>query len=118
MAKFSTGFLTGLVLGGLYGLLTTKKTGPQRLESVSNHLTDLAAAGADFTQSLGAVKAASHRLSTELQTTAKSAAEDLNKTMDSFQFQTEPRIKQINAEIEDLTDTLSEVQPKKSASDL
>ncbi|MFD1672721.1 YtxH domain-containing protein [Agrilactobacillus yilanensis] len=111
MANFSKGLLLGALIGSAYGLLTTKKTGPQRIRSLTEYVGAVTDASIEFQGSLAEVKRAVADLSHELQTTAKSAAEDLNDTMNTFQFETEPRIKQINAEVEELNDSLNQMKP-------
>ncbi|WP_416354106.1 YtxH domain-containing protein [Agrilactobacillus fermenti] len=111
MAKFSTGLTWGLIAGATYGLLTVKKTGAQRIQSLTNYVADVTIATNDFQKSLGTFKTALHNLAHETQTTAVSAVDDIQKSMKTFNFQTEPRIKQIKAEVSDLTDVVQNVKP-------
>lgn len=111
MAKFSKGLLLGTLVGGTIGLLTTKKTGSQRIHDLSHYLGSIAIAGGEVQSSLVEVKEAMADLTHELETTAKSAAEDINSALDTFQFEAEPRIKQINAEVADLNDSLDQIKP-------
>ncbi|GAF39623.1 hypothetical protein FC83_GL000789 [Agrilactobacillus composti DSM 18527 = JCM 14202] len=112
MAKFATGLLLGALAGGLYGLLTTKKTGTQHIEAVTNYVDDVTAATQDFQTSLTHFKNSVNHFNDTVQTTGVTVAEGLKDTLDTFQFETQPRIDQLNDTVTELTESLNDVAPK------
>lgn len=96
MAKFTTGFLLGAAAGTLYALLTAKKTGPQRVAAASQYVDSLTDATNGVQHAVTRFGNAMKDLRHELDTTLKPAVDDIQASVDDFNFQTQPRVDAIN----------------------
>lgn len=100
MAKFSTGFLLGAAVGTAYALLTAKKTGPQRVASASNYVDSLTEATNGVQHAVTRFGNAMSDLRHELDHTLKPAVDDIQASVDDFNFQTQPRVDAINEHLD------------------
>ncbi|WP_125707643.1 YtxH domain-containing protein [Lacticaseibacillus porcinae] len=100
MAKFTTGFLLGAAVGTAYALLTAKKTGAQRVASASQYVDSLTEATNGVQHAVTRFGNAMKDLRHELDTTLKPAVDDIQASVDDFNFQTQPRVDAINEHLD------------------
>lgn len=109
--KFKHGFLLGALTGTVYALLTAKKTGPQLQQEIAG-LTDgvgqVRESVAQFSQSLT-------HLSDELNNTLKPAMKDITDRVETFEFETAPRVDAIQKHVENINDAVSNLDAMPTA---
>ena len=105
MAKFKTGFLLGAAIGTSYALLTAKKSGPQRQADAAAYVDTLSHATTDVQAAVKRLGTALSDLRREVATTLQPAMNDIQASVDDFQFQAQPHLDAISDSLERL-DTL------------
>ena len=100
MAKFTTGFLLGAAVGTAYALLTAKKTGAQRVASASQYVNTLTDATNGVQHAVTRFGNAMKDLRHELDNTLQPAVDDIQASVDDFNFQTQSRMDAINDHLE------------------
>ncbi|MFD1392767.1 YtxH domain-containing protein [Lacticaseibacillus jixianensis] len=109
MAKFKTGFLLGATCGTMYALLTTKKSGPQRIESLANYSRDVTGATEDVQHAVKRLGSALADLQKEIKETLQPTVKDITAEVTDFQFQTEAHSKALQAQLDNIASTIDEI---------
>lgn len=111
MAKFGfgKGLLFGAVLGTAYVLLTTEKTGKQRQQDITNYFKDLTHETNNVSDSVKGFQNALANLKQEVELTLKPTIADIQQSVTDFQFQTQPRLDQMNETTEKLQKDLNQM---------
>ena len=107
--KFKTGFLLGAIAGVAYGLLTAKKTGPQRLQSMVTYSDDLTHATTDVQHAVTRFGHALSDLKQEIQTTLAPNLKDITDSATDFAFQTEAHTKAMQAHLDTIAEAMADI---------
>ncbi|MGX6961547.1 YtxH domain-containing protein [Vagococcus xieshaowenii] len=125
MAKFSKGVLFGSLLGGVLGLLYAPKSGKDlrqqfssdmnqskenmvnALDTSAQNVDEMQRSLTDLNESLSKFNEVARDLLPDIATEAK-------ETIETFKFQSSPRIKEIKKTTEQLTQHLNEFKQNKS----
>ena len=102
MAKFTTGFLIGAVIGTGYALLTAKKSGPERQAHAAAYVDTLTEATTGVQTAVKRFGTAMTNLRHELDETLQPAMADIQSSIDDFDFQTKPHVNALNDSLEKL----------------
>lgn len=115
---FILGLVTGLIAGGVYGLLKTPRSGKENQEMAKDYVDDATYHVDDVTEKVKELKDAISRLTNEGKTLATTFASDMDKTAKEFMYEAEPRMRRIQEkaevlqkDVEDLSQTMSETAP-------
>lgn len=106
MSKFLWGLLAGTVTGTISALVTSKHTGPENQRIVADYVQDLANLTTSVADSVTNLKESVTNLKDAVQTASDTTVKDLTTTINEFQFETEPRIEQIQESAEKLQNDL------------
>lgn len=116
MGKFVKGLLFGALTGAAGGLLLAPKSGDETRQQIKDQLDDVKDQIDDVTESTMEVNESLKQFKGALETTLATAQEvlpafsaGLEKDLRKFQFQAEPRIAQINEQLEVLQSHLPEM---------
>ncbi|KRK40376.1 YtxH domain-containing protein [Loigolactobacillus bifermentans] len=103
MQRFLKGLAVGSAIGGVYGLLTAKRSGVETRHRLRRQVTDLTDSVQRVNNSVQAFQAALEHLDTVNTETATPTLAAIEKLIQEFQFQSEPRLKRVK----DATETLN-----------
>lgn len=103
MQRFLKGLAVGSAIGGVYGLLTAKRSGAETQQRLRGQLNDFTNSVQRVSDSVQAFQAALEQLDTVNTETATPTLAAIEKLIQEFQFQSEPRIKRVK----DATETLN-----------
>ncbi|WP_125767080.1 YtxH domain-containing protein [Lapidilactobacillus wuchangensis] len=109
--SFRKGLISGAIAGTAYILLTTKKTGLQRQHHIRQYFDDLTTSTKNLTQSVQHFKNALGSLQKEFKGTAAPTIAALQKDIEDYQFQMQPRVEQLTEDATKLQDKLNDLQP-------
>ncbi|OJG97937.1 hypothetical protein RV18_GL003951 [Enterococcus termitis] len=113
MAKFAKGLLFGAVVGAASGLLFAPRSGKETRQKFVDELDEWTDLKEDFTDKLDHFKESAQALQVAAEIYIDPFIEGLNRDIENFNFQTEPRIAQINEQIEKIQSELPEM-PKEN----
>lgn len=103
MQRFLKGLALGSAIGGVYGLLTAKRSGVATQQRLKDQVTGFTNSVHQVNDSIQAFQAALEHLNTTTTETATPTLAAIAKLLQEFQFQSEPRIKRVK----DATETLN-----------
>lgn len=114
MKHFLLGSLSGVVLGGIYGLVRTPRPGKQNQEMLKAYIDDTTNHVQDVTDKVNDLKSAVSRLTSEVNFVQTEFMSDMQTVAAEFQKEAEPRMRRIlekaekiQTEVQKTTDTLS-----------
>lgn len=114
--KFRHGLLLGAVAGTIYGLLTAKKTGPQRQQEIAAYFNGVANGVTQVRQSINRLSETLTNLSAEVDQTLKPAMKDITNRVETFEFETAPRTAAIQEHVDKINDAVNDLGTKPSTS--
>lgn len=110
--KFRHGFLLGAVAGTIYGILTAKKTGPQRQQEIAAYFNGVANGVTQVRQSINHLSESLTNLSAEVDQTLKPAMKDITNSVETFEFETAPRTDAIKEHLDKINEAVSDLGTK------
>lgn len=109
MKGFFKGLLFGSVVGGLGGLFLAPRSGKETQEKILDELDDWKFLTTDFNDKLATFKSSLADFQETAETTIPPFTEGLNKDIENFKFQAEPRLEQIQEQLEKIQSELPEM---------
>ncbi|WP_461226383.1 YtxH domain-containing protein [Lacticaseibacillus suihuaensis] len=113
--KFTTGFLLGVAAGTLYGLLTAKKTGPDRQQAIAGYVDDVTGATDAVAAAVTRLGKAATALQATIHTTLEPNVAAIEDAVTDFGFQTEAHTQALGEHLATITDTLEKAVPDSDA---
>ncbi|QVI33696.1 hypothetical protein BVJ53_02810 [Lacticaseibacillus chiayiensis] len=110
--KFRHGLLLGAVVGTLYGLLTAKKSGPQRQREIAAYFNGIATGVTQVRHSINRLSQTLTNLSVEVDQTLKPAMKDITNSVETFEFETAPRTAAIQEHVDKINEAVNELGTK------
>lgn len=115
MKHFLLGSLSGIVVGGIYGLIKTPRTGKENQEAIKVYIDDTNTHVQDVTDKVNDLKESISQLTQEAKFVQNEFSADVQATVTDFQYDMEPRLRRIQehadkiqSEIETTTANLTE----------
>ncbi|MEI5993707.1 hypothetical protein A5880_001254 [Enterococcus sp. 4G2_DIV0659] len=109
MSKFSKGLLFGAVAGTIGGLLFAPRSGKDTRQKIVDELDEWTDLKEDFTDKLEQVKKSAAALQKTADLYIEPFIEGINKDIENFKFQAEPRLAQIQEQAEQIQSELPEI---------
>lgn len=109
MSKFSKGLFFGAIVGAASGLLFAPRSGKATRQKFVDELDEWSDLRTDFSDKLDQFKESAQALQATAEIYIEPFIEGINQDIENFKFQTEPRIEQIQEQVEKIQDELPEV---------
>ncbi|MGC6769996.1 YtxH domain-containing protein [Enterococcus sp. LJL128] len=109
MKGFLKGLIFGSVVGGIGGLLLAPRSGKETQEKIIDELDDWKYLTEDFNHKLEGFKSALTDFQVTTETVIPPFVEGLNRDIENFKFQAEPRIEQLQEQLEKIQSELPEM---------
>ncbi|WP_027107718.1 YtxH domain-containing protein [Lacticigenium naphthae] len=106
---FGKGLLTGVIAGGIYGLVKTPRTGKENQEIAKEYIDDAAYHFDDVTLKVKNLKNSIQRLVDEGKTINESVVPAVEKTVKEFQYDMEPRVRRIQEKMDKINDDVEQL---------
>lgn len=115
MKHLLLGSLSGIVLGGIYGLVSTPRSGKENQEMLKAYIDETTYHVQDVTDKVNDLKFAVSQLTAESKFVQDEFMADMQKIATDFQYEAEPRLRRIQEkaekiqkEVEETAQTVSE----------
>ncbi|WP_208559113.1 YtxH domain-containing protein [Marinilactibacillus kalidii] len=95
MKHFLLGSLSGIILGGTYGLLTTPRSGKENQEKLKNYVDDTTDHVKDVNDKVGDLKVALQNLTDEGVKLQIEFITDIQALSNEYMYEAQPRIERI-----------------------
>ena len=109
MSKFSKGLFFGAIVGAASGLLFAPRSGKATRQKFVDELDEWSVLREDFSDKLDQFKESAQALQATAEIYIEPFIEGINQDIENFKFQTEPRIEQIQEQVEKIQDELPEI---------
>lgn len=109
MGKFSKGILFGALVGGVGGLLFAPRSGKDTRQKFIDELEDWSDLKEDFTEKLDQFKESAQALQAAADTYIEPFIDGINQDVENFMFQAEPRLDQIQEQVEKIQSELPDI---------
>nr|MBO1354640.1 YtxH domain-containing protein [Enterococcus sp. DIV0212c] len=109
MGKFSKGILFGAVVGAASGLLFAPRSGKATRQKFVDELDEWSDLKEDFTEKLDQFKESAAAFQATADMYIEPFIEGLNQDLEDFKFQAEPRLDQIQEQVEKIQAELPEM---------
>ncbi|GGD00701.1 YtxH domain-containing protein [Enterococcus wangshanyuanii] len=109
MSKFSKGLFFGAIVGAASGLLFAPRSGKATRQKFVDELDEWSDLREDFSDKLDQFKESAQALQATAEIYIEPFIEGINQDIENFKFQTDPRIEQIQEQIEKIQDELPEI---------
>lgn len=109
MSKFSKGLLFGSVVGAVGGLLFAPRSGKDTRQKFVDELEDWSDLKEDFTEKLDQFKESAAALQEAADMYIEPFIDGINQDIENFKFQAEPRLEQIQEQVEKIQSELPEM---------
>lgn len=103
------GTVTGLVIGGAYGLLSTPRTGKENREYLKQYTDNVKQESKDFKEKVDDVMSSVSNLQTELEMFKGPVTNEFKRIIHQYQNDISPRLDRIQARQEQLNDSIDDV---------
>jgi gas vesicle protein len=103
MKHFLLGSLSGIVLGGIYGLLKTPRSGKENQEVMKEYIDDTTYHVQDVSERVKDLKSAINNLTDEGKKLQEGFVQDVQKIADEYMYEAEPRLRRIQEKAEKMT---------------
>ncbi|MDR0921408.1 MAG: YtxH domain-containing protein [Lactobacillales bacterium] len=100
LKNFTKGLLFGSLIGASGGLLFAPRKGSQMRENLRNQIEDTLDNAEQISESVQNIKAAANEVRDGLENLLAPAIQGIEKDITDFQFQVEPRISQLQEQLE------------------
>lgn len=114
MKHLLLGSLSGIVIGGIYGLINTPRSGRENQEMLKAYIDETTYHVQDVNDKVNDLKFAVSQLTAESKFVQEEFMSDIQKIASDFQYEAEPRIRRIQEkaekiqkEVEETTQTVS-----------
>lgn len=114
MKHFILGSLSGLVAGGLYGLIKTPRSGKENQEALRNYADETSDHISDVSDKVNELKDSINQLKTEISFVQTDVVDEMTLIAKEFQHEAEPRLRRIQekadkiqTEVQDTTDNIN-----------
>ncbi|MBO0468153.1 YtxH domain-containing protein [Enterococcus plantarum] len=108
MGKFSKGMLFGAVVGAASGLLFAPRSGKATRQKFVDELEDWSDLKEDFTEKLDQFKESAQAFQAAADMYIEPFIDGVNQDVENFMFQAEPRLDQIQEQVEKIQEELPE----------
>ncbi|GEL67849.1 YtxH domain-containing protein [Marinilactibacillus psychrotolerans] len=95
MKHFLLGTLSGVVLGGVYGLLKTPRTGKENQDMLKNYIDDTTNHVKDVNEKVGDLKIAIQNLTDEGMKLQTEFMTDIQNLSNEYLYEAQPRVERI-----------------------
>ncbi|OEG11159.1 hypothetical protein BCR22_05395 [Enterococcus plantarum] len=112
MGKFSKGMLFGAVVGAASGLLFAPRSGKATRQKFVDELEDWSDLKEDFTEKLDQFKESAQAFQAAADMYIEPFIDGVNQDVENFMFQAEPRLDQIQEQVEKIQEELPEATSK------
>ena len=109
MKGFFKGLLFGSAVGGIAGLLFAPHSGKDTQQKIVDEIDDWKYIADDFNEKLDHFKTSLNDFQATVEETIPPFVEGINKDITNFQFQTEPRLEQIQEQLDKIQQELPEM---------
>lgn len=109
MNDFIKGLLFGATVGGAGGLLLAPRSGKETQKMVENYVDDTTEATKELNESLQHFRKAVEDTQQVIEETIPAVKVSLQKDIDAFKFQAEPRVERINEQVEQLQGHIAKI---------
>lgn len=109
MKNFGQGLFWGVVLGGLAGLMNAPRPGYETRRGLKQYLTMIEEDADDMRYKVDNVRTSFKRLTQEGMDAVEDMSQDLNIAIQRFNDEAEPRIKRIDERVNQLQDTIENI---------
>lgn len=109
MSKFSKGLFFGAIVGAASGLLFAPRSGKATRQKFVDELEEWSDLREDFSDKLDQFKESAQALQATAEIYIEPFIEGINQDIENFKFQTEPRIEQIQEQVEKIQDEFPEI---------
>lgn len=103
MKHFLLGSISGVVLGGIYGLLKTPRSGKENQQMIKDYVDETTYHVQDVSDRVKDLKAAVNTLTAEGKKLQEEFAVDVQKIADEYMYEAEPRIRRIQEKADKMT---------------
>lgn len=104
MKHFLLGSLSGLIIGGVYGLVKTPRSGKENQQMVKEYIDDTTNHVQDVSDRVNDLKNAVNTLTEEGKRLQEGFAKDVQSLADDYMHETEPRLRRIQEKSDKLTE--------------
>ncbi|WP_086314446.1 hypothetical protein A5821_002017 [Enterococcus sp. 7F3_DIV0205] len=109
MSKFSKGILFGAVVGAASGLLFAPRSGKATRQKFVDELEDWSDLKEDFNEKLDHFKESAQALQAAADMYIEPFIDGINQDVENFMFQVEPRLDQLQEQVEKIQSELPEM---------
>lgn len=103
------GTVTGLVIGGAYGLFYTPRSGKENREYIKEYTDDVKEGSNDFKEKLDDVQTAVSGLQTELEIIQGPVANEFKRIIHQYQNDISPHLDRIQSRQEQLNESINDM---------
>lgn len=103
MKHFLLGSLSGILLGGIYGLLKTPRSGKENQQVVKTYIDDTTYHVQDVTDRVNDLKTAVNQLTAEGKSLQEGFVADIQELSDDYMNEAEPRLRRIQEKTDKMT---------------
>ncbi|OJF95765.1 YtxH domain-containing protein [Alkalibacterium sp. 20] len=114
MKHFLLGSLSGLVAGGIYGLIKTPRSGEENQQALKNYVDETSDHLQDVSNKVNELKISINQLTTEISFVQNDFMDEMQLIAKEFQHEAEPRLRRIQeksgkiqTEVEDTATTIN-----------
>lgn len=108
MKHFLLGSLSGIILGGIYGLLQTPHSGKENQERIKAYVDETTYRVQDVTDRVNDLKAAINQLTEEGKNLQEGFVIDVKTLSDEYMYEAEPRLRRIQDQTDKITKDIEE----------
>ncbi|KRN29755.1 hypothetical protein IV38_GL000643 [Lactobacillus selangorensis] len=109
--NFKKGLLIGGISGALYALATTHLTGVQRQNAIRDYVLGIRDAINGLSASVTSLQKAAQDFASEVQNASDTTVKDITKTLDTFEYESQPRMDQIQKSVDKLQSDTGQSAP-------
>ncbi|MBP2099397.1 YtxH domain-containing protein [Enterococcus rivorum] len=106
MSRFARGLFWGSVIGGLGGLFLAPRSGKETRQKIVDEIDDLTDLTMDVNDSLEQFKSSLEEVRITASTLIEPFVDGVQRDVDNFRFQADPRIEQMNEQLAKLQNDL------------
>lgn len=112
---FFKGIIFGSVVGGIYGLLKTPRSGKENREALLSYIDDTTVLVNEVSQSVNELKEAVSVLSNEGKAIVEEFTDEVTESVKDFSYEAEPRMRRITDSTEKLSEDIDALSQQLTA---